>query len=338
MLEDHVRTGAYQAAIEGNAAAFAGKTVLDVGAGSGILAIFAARAGAAKVYAVEATPMAKHAAALVRANGLEGVVEVIQGTVESVSLPQQVDIIVSEWMGYLLLRESMLDSVLAARDKFLKPGGALYPSSARLLFAPARSPLAPARAADFAASMANWAKFAADAETLYGVDVGCLGDAYRDEQRTYYLKTAAWADVPPADLLGPPCVGAEFDLHTCTRAEVEGACVSALTMPLESDGPVDAVVGFFDVTFAGSPASPAPAPVTLTTAPDADGATHWGQQVFPLTPPLRGAAGDAVVGTATIRRRADNHRLLEVELVTEVKGGSVVAGTGGRRVETYQVE
>ena len=48
---------------------------------------------------------------------LGGVVEVIQGTIESVELPEPVDIIISEWMGYFLLRESMLDSVLVARDR-----------------------------------------------------------------------------------------------------------------------------------------------------------------------------------------------------------------------------
>ena len=51
---------------------------------------------------------------------------------EDVTLPTKVDIIVSEWMGYLLVRESMLDSVIFAREKFLKKGGALYPSHARL--------------------------------------------------------------------------------------------------------------------------------------------------------------------------------------------------------------
>ena len=58
---------------------------------------------------------------------LSEVVEVIQGTIESVELPEKVDIIISEWMGYFLLRESMLDSILVARDRYLKPGGALYP-------------------------------------------------------------------------------------------------------------------------------------------------------------------------------------------------------------------
>ena len=64
---------------------------------------------------------------------LSNVVEVIQGTGESVELPEKVDIIISEWMGYFLMRESMLDSVIVARDKFLKEGGAMYPSHARML-------------------------------------------------------------------------------------------------------------------------------------------------------------------------------------------------------------
>lgn len=55
------------------------KVVLDVGTGSGILAIWSAQAGARKVYAVEATKMAEHARALVKANNLQDVVEVIEG-------------------------------------------------------------------------------------------------------------------------------------------------------------------------------------------------------------------------------------------------------------------
>jgi protein arginine N-methyltransferase 1 len=80
---------------------------------------------------------------------LEKVVEVIQGTIETVDIPEKVDIIISEWMGYFLLRESMLDSVLVARDKFLKPGGALYPSHARMYISPVRSQLARQRLHDF---------------------------------------------------------------------------------------------------------------------------------------------------------------------------------------------
>jgi protein arginine N-methyltransferase 1 len=68
MLEDHKRTGAYYNAVMQNKRQFQGKVVLDVGTGSGILAIFAAKAGAKKVYAVEATNMALRARKLVKHN------------------------------------------------------------------------------------------------------------------------------------------------------------------------------------------------------------------------------------------------------------------------------
>ena len=65
-------------------------------------------AGAKKVYAVEATDMAKFAKRLVAAQGLEGVVEVIQGVIESVDIPEKVDIIISEWMVSRALRRVLL--------------------------------------------------------------------------------------------------------------------------------------------------------------------------------------------------------------------------------------
>ena len=61
----------------------------------------------------------------------------IRGKVEDITLPNgitQVDIIISEWMGYALLYESMLDSVLAARDRFLRPGGVMVPSQCKMMF------------------------------------------------------------------------------------------------------------------------------------------------------------------------------------------------------------
>jgi ribosomal protein L11 methylase PrmA len=68
MLEDHKRTGAYYQAIMSNRRQFKDKVVLDVGTGSGILSIFAAKAGAKKVYAVEATSVAVDARKLIKHN------------------------------------------------------------------------------------------------------------------------------------------------------------------------------------------------------------------------------------------------------------------------------
>jgi len=102
------------------------------------------------------------------------VIEVIQGTIETVKLPEQVDVIVSEWMGYFLLRESMLDSVLVARDRFLKPGGAMYPSHARILMAPIRTNLTESRGAEYARALDEWGAFVADVKAYYDVDMSCV--------------------------------------------------------------------------------------------------------------------------------------------------------------------
>eukprot|EP00966_Prymnesium_polylepis_P198639 4603867-Prymnesium_polylepis.1 len=84
MLQDTVRTSLYQFAILENKEDFADKRVLDVGAGTGILSFFAAHAGAKKVYAVEASGMAKKAEKLAAGNGLGDVVAVVNERVEDV--------------------------------------------------------------------------------------------------------------------------------------------------------------------------------------------------------------------------------------------------------------
>lgn len=127
MMQDFVRTSTYQKAIHGNFVDFNGKIVLDVGAGSGILSFFAAQAGAAKVYAVEASNMAQYAQQLVAHNNLNERITVIAGKIEEIDLPEKVDIIISEPMGYMLYNERMLETYLHAK-KWLKPNGKMFPS------------------------------------------------------------------------------------------------------------------------------------------------------------------------------------------------------------------
>lgn len=117
MLADHNRMQAYHSAILGNQDVFRDKVVMDVGTGSGILAVWAAQAGARKVYAIEYTDMAKHAEAVMKANGVDHIVTVIQSSVEEVVLPIEqdgleveedgtvrcVDIMVSEWYVVLCI-------------------------------------------------------------------------------------------------------------------------------------------------------------------------------------------------------------------------------------------
>src|SRR5271165_6259930 len=125
MICDRVRTGAFRRAID--SVVRPGDIVLDVGAGSGILSVFAARAGAARVYAVERTSAAVLAAELAAANGVGEIVRVIHGDVMDVELPERVDVIVSEWLGGFGIDEGMLVPVIVARDRWLKPGGVMIP-------------------------------------------------------------------------------------------------------------------------------------------------------------------------------------------------------------------
>ena len=133
MLLDTVRTLSYRDAIYQNKHLFHNKTVLDVGCGTGILSLFAARAGAKRVFGVDNSSIAIHAKQVVIDNNLQDIITIIRGKVEEVELPvESVDIIVSEWMGYCLFFESMLDSVLHARDKWLRPGGLIFPDKVKL--------------------------------------------------------------------------------------------------------------------------------------------------------------------------------------------------------------
>ncbi|CAN6461935.1 unnamed protein product [Victoria cruziana] len=136
MIKDRVRTDTYRAAIMQHQSSIQGKVVMDVGCGTGILSIFCALAGARKVYAVDASEIAIQANEVVKANNLSEKIEVLHGRVEDIEIDGEIDVIVSEWMGYMLLYESMLASVITARDRWLKPGGLILPSHATLYMAP----------------------------------------------------------------------------------------------------------------------------------------------------------------------------------------------------------
>ncbi|XP_069660190.1 protein arginine N-methyltransferase 3 isoform X2 [Haliaeetus albicilla] len=128
MLKDKVRTESYRDFMYQNPHIFKDKVVLDVGCGTGILSMFAAKAGAKKVIGVDQSEIVYQAMDIIRLNKLENIITLVKGRIEEVDLPvEKVDVIISEWMGYFLLFESMLDSVIYAKDKYLAEGGSVYP-------------------------------------------------------------------------------------------------------------------------------------------------------------------------------------------------------------------
>ena len=138
MVSDRWRTDAFAAGIA--EAVQEGDVVLDVGTGTGLLAMLAARAGARRVYGIDASEAVQAAANLVKANGLDDRVKILRGPAQELQLDEPVDLMVSEWLGHMAFVENMLDDVLAARDANLRPGGRMLPAEVCLRLAPVDDP------------------------------------------------------------------------------------------------------------------------------------------------------------------------------------------------------
>jgi type II protein arginine methyltransferase len=139
MLADDERNGAFRRAIERHAA---GRTVLDIGAGSGLLAMIAARAGAAHAFALEANEaLAETAREIVAANGLAGKVTVIgrhSTRVTREEIGGGADLIVSETFSHHLVGEGALPSLRHALEALARPGARMLPAGASIRIALAR--------------------------------------------------------------------------------------------------------------------------------------------------------------------------------------------------------
>jgi protein arginine N-methyltransferase 3 len=199
--------------------------------------MFCARAGAARVLAVDASDIIAKAQDNIHRAGLADVITTIKGRMEEVTLPvQQVDIIVSEWMGYGLLFEAMLPSVLFARDKYLSPGGLMAPSHTNMWVAPVSDPVWVAE---------NGEAFWAD---VYGFDMKAMAHGIYDDARVLH-----W----PADkVCGTPGMFKMLDLYKTTAADLSFTApyASRLTQDLVDNDAVDGFLIWFDTFF--SPVAP----------------------------------------------------------------------------------
>jgi len=318
MLVDTIRMEQYMASMMENKSSFKGKTVIDVGAGTGILSIWAAKAGAARVYAIEATEMAAYARRLIGANGLADTITVIQGKAEEVKLEEKADIIISEWMGCFLLRESMLDTVIWARDNLMKPGGALYPSHARIIIAAIKDN---GRRMEEKRNMntndrQEWSTFVRMARRKYAVDMDILTTSYHKELDDFYYNTAACLNLEPQQILGENLSVLEWDLHTITLEELKKDKIANFEIKMTSSGVMGGLAGWFDVDFKGSKMLPAEHPVVLSTSPRV-GITHWGQQAFFLRNPTLCTRGDVARVSMKITRQKKNDRMIDTYFSVE---------------------
>ena len=254
MVSDGYRTDAFARAIR--EVVRPTDVVLDVGTGTGILAMLAARAGARQVFAIEQTDMAEVAADLVSANGLSDKVQILGGQAEDLQLQQQADLIISEWLGTAAFVERMLDDVIAARNNNLAPAGRMLPSNVRVVLAPLDDPI-----------LYNGDGPGFWRESIHGLDFSSLQQLELSQGRVMptRLETAA--------LLAPGQSMVELDLIT---ADPDDAWAQG---QLEFVATRDANLNGFGVWFEAKLSES----VLLDTGPHSP-ETHWSQTYMSFLP------------------------------------------------------
>ncbi len=313
MLRDTVRTAGYESAILSNSdALFRNKIVLDIGCGTGILSMFCAKAGAKKVIAVDNSDILVQAKENVKLNGFDDVITCVRGKIEALietnGLPlakgETVDVVVSEWMGYALFFETMLPSVMEARDAIMTPRtGTMYPNIAKIFL----------EGANDKGRLSYW-------ENVHGLNMAPMKDRMVDE-----LTQEAWVEIVEKD-----CIVTNrdeiivFDLNTCKDEDLDFEAPFELTLRdgMASTAADDTVeihqlVVSFDIDFAVENTTRVSFSTGCQSTP-----THWKQAVlwFDVThncPVLNRQKLDVMRGIFRMKRNSANHRAIDMAVVWE---------------------
>lgn len=252
MLHDRVRNEAFQKGL--HHAVKPGDVVLDMGAGTGLLSLFAFQAGARKVYAVERTSTADTARLMIERNGAGNVIEVIQEDMEIAQLPEKVDVIVSEWLGSYAIEENMLAPLIMARDRWMKPGGKVLPEITDVW-------LAPTFDEELHDDLEYWR------QGHHGLDFTAIADL--SSQEMYYYRNTTTME----DMLAEPQKLWTVNAATISLEEAQATFEATATFEIARAGRMNALAGWFVADFGGG--------VILVNAPSAPD-THWGRAIFPL--------------------------------------------------------
>lgn len=277
MLRDGPRLTAYAQAIA--ARVKPGDTVIDAGTGTGVLAMLAARAGAAKVYAVDRARVGPIARELFARNGLDDRIEFVQSDLDDFTPSGQVDVIVSETFGHLGHVEGTVLALGRLARRTLRPGGALIPEALEVHAAPLSDP------------ETHRERIGTFGQPLHGLDFSMV-------RATVLSSARSDRCIAPSTLLAPAQCANRHELAT----REDEAWEKQLLFTADRAGPFDAIGLYFDLDLGAG--------VKLSTAFDAP-PTHWHQTWVPVEP-MMVAQGDAI--GARIRLSPAARELRKVDL------------------------
>ena len=261
LIEDTPRTNAYAEAIARTVRP--GDVVLDLGSGSGVLAILACRAGARRVFAVERSHMADIAALMVAHNGCGDRVEVIHGRSTEIDLPERANVLVTETLGNLGFDEQIVPSVLDARKRLLAAGPRLIPARVALFAAPVHTARVHGR------EVAFWNTH------HYGIDFAPV--------HTFAANQVRVAELDEQALLAPAAQLVEVDLARAESAEISGSA----RFIIARDGVMHGFGGWFSATLTDG--------LRIHTEPPLRMPTNWHHALLPLEEAVPVARGDEIM-------------------------------------------
>ncbi|ESO06098.1 hypothetical protein HELRODRAFT_155669 [Helobdella robusta] len=284
LIKDHYRTQSFFMSMTMNKHLFRDKYVLDLGSGTGILSLFAAKAGAKHVFAVECSHMAELSKEVIRKNKKDKVITVIHDKIENISkLPlgiDKVDVIVCDWLGHCLLHESMIPSLIYSRNKWLKPGGLIFPDKSSLYICAIEDN-------QYNENTTNWWR------NVYGFDMTCMHEISLAEPTINF--------VDPDKVVTNACLLQELDMDTMKASDLNFSAPFYLKC-LQYDK-VQAFLIYFDVEF-----SKCHTPIAFSTSPDSP-YTHWKQTIFYLKKPLSVQEGEEIHGVVSMKQNPLNKNL-----------------------------
>ena len=257
LLDDAGRLDTWHAAIR--ATVRPGDVVLDLGAGMGILSLFACEAGAARVYAVESAPSLELARLVAADNGLDDRIVCLSERSQDVELPERADVLLTDTTETFGLNGQLLSAVIDARARLLKPDARLLPSEIELRVAPVEAPRAYSYLVDV------WAR------DVRGFDLSAIRPFAANNKQTSALDAEA--------LLSEPAALGALDLGSLPEPSFAGRARVTATRA----GTAHGLVGFFAARLAEG--------ITLSNDPR-QATVRYAGALLPLAEPLALATGD----------------------------------------------